>query len=37
MDIVRKLNEVIEALDNVILYHLNEAQEEKRRRELEER
>lgn len=27
MDIVRKLNEVIEALDNVILYHLNEAQE----------
>lgn len=37
MDIVRKLNEVIEALDNVILYHLNEAQEEKCRRELEER
>lgn len=37
MDIVRKLNEVIETLDNVILYHLNEAQEEKRRRELEER
>lgn len=37
MDIVSKLNEVIEALDNVILYHLNEAQEEKRRRELEER
>lgn len=36
-DIVRKLNEVIETLDNVILYHLNEAQEEKRRRELEER
>ena len=29
MDIVRKLNEVIEALDNVILYHLNEAQEER--------
>ena len=27
MDIVHKLNEVIEALDNVILYHLNEAQE----------
>ena len=37
MDIVHKLNEVIEALDNVILYLLNEAQEEKRRRELEER
>lgn len=27
MDIVRKLNEVIEALDDIILYHLNEAQE----------
>lgn len=26
-DIVRKLNEVIEALDDIILYHLNEAQE----------
>lgn len=25
-DIVRKLNEVIEALDDIILYHLNEAQ-----------
>ena len=29
MDIVHKLNEVIEALDNVILYLLNEAQEER--------
>ena len=36
-DIVRKLNEVIEALNAITLYHLNEAQEEKRRRELEER
>lgn len=36
MDIVRKLNEVIEALDNVILYHLNEAQE-KCKRQLEEK
>ena len=35
-DIVRKLNEVIETLDAIILYHLNEAQEE-HRRELEER
>lgn len=35
-DIVRKLNEVIEALDDIILYHLNEAQK-KRRRQLEER
>ncbi len=26
-DIVRKLNEVIEALDDIILYHLNKAQE----------
>jgi hypothetical protein len=37
MDIVYKLNEVIEALDDIILYHLNETQEEKNRRELEER
>lgn len=29
MDIVYKLNEVIEALDDIILYHLNETQEEK--------
>lgn len=36
-DIVRKLNEVIEALNAITLYHLNEAQEEKRRRQLEER
>ena len=36
MDIVHKLNEVIEALDNIILYHLNEAQEE-RKRQREER
>lgn len=36
MDIVYKLNEVIETLDNVILYHLNEAQEE-RKRQREER
>lgn len=35
-DIVRKLNEVIETLDAIILYHLNEAQEE-HRRQLEER
>lgn len=35
-DIVRKLNEVIEALDDVIWYHLNEAQEE-RKRQREER
>ena len=35
-DIVRKLNEVIEALNAITLYHLNEAQEE-HRRELEER
>ena len=37
MDIVRKLNEVIETLNNIILYHLNETQEEKNRREFEER
>lgn len=37
MDIVCKLNEVIEALDDIILYHLNETQEEKNRREFEER
>lgn len=37
MDIVHKLNEVIEALNTITLYHLNEAQEEKRRRQLEER
>ena len=37
MDIVRKLNEVIEALNAITLYHLNEAQEEKRRRQFEER
>ena len=36
-DIVRKLNEVIEALNAITLYHLNEAQEEKRRKQLEER
>ena len=36
-DIVRKLNEVIEALNAITLYHLNEAQEEKCRRQLEER
>lgn len=36
-DIVRKLNEVIEAINAITLYHLNEAQEEKRRRQLEER
>ena len=36
-DIVSKLNEVIEALDDIILYHINEIQEEKHRRELEER
>lgn len=36
-DIARKLNEVIEALNAITLYHLNEAQEEKRRRQLEER
>lgn len=35
-DIVRKLNEVIEALNAITLYHLNEAQEE-HRRQLEER
>lgn len=35
-DIVRKLNEVIEALNAITLYHLNEAQE-KRKRQLEER
>lgn len=35
-DIVHKLNEVIEALDTIILYHLNEAQED-HRRQLEER
>ena len=35
-DIVHKLNEVIETLDAIILYHLNEAQEE-HRRQLEER
>lgn len=37
MDIVHKLNEVIEALNTITLYHLNEAQEEKRRKQLEER
>lgn len=37
MDIVCKLNEVIEALDDITLYHINEIQEEKHRRELEER
>lgn len=36
-DIVHKLNEVIEAIDDVILYNLNEIQEEERRRRLEER
>ena len=36
-DIVHKLNEVIEAIDDVILYNLNEIQEEERRRQLEER
>lgn len=36
-DIVRKLNEVIEALNAITLYHLNEAQEEKHRKQLEER
>ena len=36
-NIVRKLNEVIEALDDIILYHINEIQEEKHRRELEEK
>lgn len=36
-DIVHKLNEVIEAIDDVILYNLNEIQEEERRRKLEER
>ena len=36
-DIVRKLNEVIEALNAITLYHLNEAQEEEHRRRLEER
>lgn len=36
-DIVRKLNEVIEALNAITLYHLNEAQEEKHRRQLEEK
>ena len=35
-DIVHKLNEVIEALNAITLYHLNEAQE-KRKRQLEER
>lgn len=35
-DIVSKLNEVIEAFDDIILYHLNEAQEE-RKRQREER
>lgn len=35
-DIVRKLNEVIEALNAITLYHLNEAQE-KHKRQLEER
>lgn len=35
-DIVRKLNEVIETLDDIILYHLNEAQEE-RKKQREER
>ena len=35
-DIVHKLNEVIEALNVITLYHLNEAQE-KRKRQLEER
>lgn len=35
-DIVRKLNEVIETLDDIIWYHLNEAQEE-RKRQLEEK
>ena len=37
MDIVCKLNEVIEALDDITLYHINEIQEEKHKRELEER
>lgn len=37
MDIVHKLNEVVEALNTITLYHLNEAQEEKRRKQLEER
>lgn len=36
-DIVRKLNEVIEALNAITLYHLNEAQKEKHRKQLEER
>lgn len=36
-DIVHKLNEVIEAIDDVILYNLNEIQEEEHRRRLEER
>lgn len=36
-DIVHKLNEVIEAIDDIILYNLNEIQEEERRRRLEER
>lgn len=36
-DIVHKLNEVIEAIDDVILYNLNEIQEEERRRRLKER
>lgn len=35
-DIVRKLNEVIEVLDAIVLYHLNEAQEE-RKKQREER
>ena len=36
-NIVRKLNEVIEALNDITLYHINEIQEEKHRRELEEK
>ena len=36
-NIVRKLNEVIEAINNITLYHINEIQEEKHRRELEEK